>query len=88
MSEENRHSLRTPMKCQVKVTHPTIGEVTVNTRDISDSGIFLLTEDIAMPPIGTIVQGQVQGMGAEGPILKLKIVRMEPAGIGLKFINE
>jgi hypothetical protein len=85
---DKRTDHRTPMKCRVKVTHPIIGEVTVNTRDISDSGIFLLTENIEMPPIGTIVQGQVQDMGETAPILKLRIVRLEPAGIGLKFVNE
>jgi len=83
-----RHSIRTPMRVQVKVNHASIGEVIVNTRDISESGIFLLTEEIEMPPVGSIVQGQVQGMGGDGPILKLEIVRLEPAGIGLKFINE
>ena len=76
------------MKCQIKVTHADIGEILINTRDISDGGIFLLTEGEIMPPIGTIVQGQVQGMGGEAPILKLKIVRTEATGIGLKFINE
>jgi len=85
---DSRNDLRTPMKCQVKVSHDSIGEILVNTRDISDGGIFLLTEDIDMPPVGTIVQGQVQGMGMVAPILKMKIVRLEPAGIGLKFINE
>jgi len=85
---ENRIHPRTPMKCQVKVSHPSIGEVMVNTRDISDGGIFLITDDIPMPPVGSLVQGQVQGMGVGGPILKLEIVRIEPAGIGLKFINE
>jgi len=85
---DNRTDHRTPMKCQVKVAHPSIGEITVTTRDISDGGIFLLTENIQMPPVGTIVQGQVQGMGIEGPILKLEIVRLEPAGTGLKFVNK
>jgi len=85
---DNRNDLRTPMKCQVKVSHDSIGEILVNTRDISDGGIFLLTENIDMPPIGTIVQGQVQGMGMVAPIIKMQIVRLEPAGIGLKFINE
>jgi len=85
---DNRNDLRTPMKCQVKVSHDSIDDILVNTRDISDGGIFLLTENIDMPPIGTIVQGQVQGMGMVAPILKMKIVRIEPAGIGLKFINE
>ena len=86
--QDKRIDHRTPMKCQVKVSHPSIGEVLVQTRDISDGGIFLLTENITVPPIGTIVEGQVQGMEIEGPILKLEIVRMEPSGIGLKFVNK
>ena len=85
---EDRNYPRTPMKCQIKVTHTDIGEVLINTRDISDGGIFLLTDGVVMPAIGTIVQGQVQGMGGEAPMLKLEIVRAEPTGIGLKFINE
>lgn len=86
-NEDKRTNHRTPMKVQVKVSHPSIGNIIVPTRDISDGGIFLLTEDIDVPPIGTIVEGQVQGMEVEGPILKLEIVRMEPAGIGLKFVK-
>ena len=84
----NRRDLRTPIKCQVKITHDSIGDILVNTRDISDSGVFLLTENIEMPPVGTIVQGQVQGMGMTAPILKMEIVRIDPAGIGLRFINK
>lgn len=87
-NQDQRHDKRTPIRVQVKVSHPSIGSVIVQTRDISDSGIFLLTENIEVPDIGTIVEGQVQGMDIEGPILKLEIVRMEPAGIGLKFINK
>ena len=85
---DTRNDLRTPMKCQVKVSHDSIGDILVNTRDISDGGVFLLTEATNMPPVGTIVQGQVQGMGMVAPILKMQIIRIEPSGIGLKFINE
>ena len=67
--------------------HPLIGEVLVFTRDISDSGIFLLTENIDMPPVGSIVKAQVQGMGEVAPILTMEIVRLEPSGIGLKFVT-
>ncbi|TNC80942.1 MAG: PilZ domain-containing protein [Oleiphilus sp.] len=84
---EHRSSPRTPMKCQVKVSHPAIGDILVNTRDISDGGIFLLTEDIEMPPIGTILTGQVQGMPVEAPVVQLEIVRVEPAGVGLRFVT-
>lgn len=87
MSDKRKYP-RTPMKCQVKVIHPDIGEKIINTRDISDGGIFLITDVVDMPPIGSIVQGQVQGLGGEGPILKLEIVRTESTGLGLKFINE
>lgn len=76
------------MKCQVKVSHPAIGEILVNTRDISDGGVFILTEDIEMPPMGTILMGQVQGMPVEAPIVKMQIVRIEPSGVGLKFITD
>ena len=85
---DKRHDHRTPLKVQVRVSHPSIGDIVVPTRDISDGGIFLLTENIDVPPIGTIVEGQVQDMEVEGPILKLEIVRMEPSGIGLKFVNK
>ena len=86
--DDQRHDHRTPLKVQVRVSHPSIGDIIVPTRDISDGGIFLLTENIDVPPIGTIVEGQIQGMEVEGPILKLEIVRMEPSGIGLKFVNK
>ncbi len=86
MSDSRNHS-RTPMKCQVKVMHPAIGEILVNTRDISEGGIFLLTEDLEMPPIGTVLTGQVQGMPVEAPVVKMEIVRIEPAGIGLRFVT-
>lgn len=88
MPSDSRIHSRTPMKCQVKVMHPAIGEILVNTRDISEGGVFLLTEhlEIAMPPIGTILTGQVQGMPVEAPILQMEIVRTEPAGIGLRFV--
>lgn len=74
------------MKARVKVSHPSIGEIVVNTRDISDGGVFLITEDIEMPPVGTIVTGQVQGLVGDAPILKMEIVRVEPSGVGLRFV--
>lgn len=84
---ENRRYIRTPMKCQLKVWHESFGELVVTTRDISDGGVFLLTEQIEMPPVGTVLKGQVQGMAAAAPIVEMEIVRVEPAGIGLKFVT-
>lgn len=84
---EKRNGPRTPMKCQVKITHPDFGEMVANTRDISDGGIFLLTGSDEPFCLGTVLQGQVQNMGVEAPVLNLKVVRVEDDGIALKFMT-
>lgn len=85
MSENRRHP-RIPMKARVKITHPSFGELIASTRDISDGGIFLETEGHDMPPVGTVIEGQVQGLTGDAPILKMEIMRSLPEGIGLRFI--
>ena len=83
---DNRRHPRIPMKARVKITHPSFGEITATTKDISDGGIFLVTEGQEMPPIGTVIEGQVQGLTGDAPILKMEIMRSLPEGIGLRFI--
>jgi len=83
---EKRGQIRTSFSCQIKIWHDSINEVTVKTRDISDGGVFIITEPIAMPGVGEQVTGQVQGM-ADAPILKMEIVRVEPGGLGLRFLS-
>lgn len=84
----SRNHIRTSMKCRVKIWHDSFGELTVSTRDISEGGIFLLTEDIQMPPVGAVLTGQVVGLAGEAaPLVRLEIVRLEPSGVGLKFVS-
>jgi len=85
MTNQRKHQ-RTLLKCRVKVTHAEIGEIEVDSRDISDGGIFLITKDRELPPLGTILEGQVQGMMADAPIIEMEIVRVESDGIGLRFV--
>jgi hypothetical protein len=82
-----RKSERYPFTTDVKISHPDIGEKIVKTKDISDSGVFILVEPTAMPPVGDIVQGQVQGGAEDMPVVKMKIVRMDDDGLGLQFIE-
>lgn len=74
------------MTVRVKIAHPAIGEKIVKTKNISDSGLFILAEPTEMPAIGEIVIGQVQGMIDDPPSLEMEIVRTEKDGIGLQFI--
>lgn len=86
-SNQRQHQ-RTPLRCKFKIWHDSIGEVVVSTRDISDGGLFLITDEVPIPPIGSVLRGQVQGIMADAPVVVMEIVRLEPGGIGLRFISD
>lgn len=85
-TEEQRRDRRTLFACRIKISHPQLGERIVSTRDISDGGVFILLDKNEVPPIGSIVQGQVQGLTDDAPILDMEVVRIEDEGIGLRFL--
>jgi len=85
MSDKREHA-RTPMACRIKIQHESIGELMVKTRDISDGGVFVILEPDQVPPVGSVVTGQVQGMMVEAPIVEMEVVRVEPEGVGLRFL--
>jgi c-di-GMP-binding flagellar brake protein YcgR len=87
MSHEKRKYVRTAFTCRIKIISAD-NEMLVKTRDISDGGVFVVLEPDQMPPIGTIVSGQVQGLLDNAPVLKMEVVRMEPNGVGLRFLQE
>jgi hypothetical protein len=60
--------------------------VIVRTRDISLGGVYLVVEDLPMPPPGTVIEGQIQDEMEDRPIVRMEVVRVEPNGIGLKFL--
>lgn len=86
-NRDKRQYVRTPLRTTILLTHDSFGEMLVKTRDISQGGVFLVTSELSMPPVGTIIQGQVQDDYGERPVVKMEIVRVDPNGIGLKFIE-
>ena len=88
MSKEKRKHIRTPFACRIKIVHDSIGELLVKTRDISDGGVFVVLEPEQIPTVGTIVAGQVQGLIEDAPILQMEVVRVEPVGVGLRFLRD
>ena len=88
MSKEKRKHIRTPFACRIKIIHDSIGELLVKTRDISDGGVFVVLEPDQIPPVGTVVEGQVQGLMDDAPILQMEVVRVEPIGVGLRFLQD
>lgn len=85
---EQRRSIRTPLSCRIKIVHESVGELLVKTRDISDGGVFVIIDPENIPAVGTVVTGQVQGLMDEAPILAMEVVRIEPQGVGLRFLNQ
>ncbi len=88
MSEqEQRRHRRVNMNCLVQISHPSFGTKLVRAKDFSDSGIYLELQRNEIPPLGTIVKGQVQGLNGEAPRLDMEVVRADDSGIGLRFID-
>ena len=85
MSDKRKH-IRTPVNVKVKIWHDTLGSAVLTTRDVSDGGVFLITAGAPIPPVGTVLQGQVQGPVEDLPVVTMEIVRMEPEGVGLRFL--
>lgn len=85
---DKREYPRTPMACRIKIWHESLGELLVKTRDISEGGVFVVLEPDQMPPIGSHVTGQVQGLTDQAPVVRMEVVRTEPEGIGLKFLPD
>lgn len=88
MSANQRQHPRTPMKCRIKICHPSFGELVAQTRDLSDGGVYVRHEDLAALELGTRVTGQVQDMPFEAPILEMEVMRVDPDGVGLRFIRD
>jgi len=87
MSKELRQHVRTSLTSRIKLTHPDTGTIEVKTKDISDGGIYILSTINNLPPVGSQVKVQLIDTPFEAPVLDMIIVRHEPNGIGLKFLE-
>lgn len=79
---------RTSMKCRIKISHPSFGDVFGHTRDLSDGGVYVRNEALANLPVGTQVSGQVQDLPMEAPVLLMEVMRTDAEGAGLRFVQE
>ncbi|MCP1641189.1 PilZ domain-containing protein [Pseudomonas citronellolis] len=78
---------RTPMKCRIKIVHPSFGEVIGHTRDLSDGGVYVRHAALAELAPGTRVHGQVQDLPMEAPVLEMEVMRTDAEGAGLRFVD-
>jgi len=74
------------MKCRIRISHETFGDVLAQTRDLSDSGVYVRHPDLVSLRPGIIVRGQVQDLPIPAPELQMEVMRVDAEGVGLRFI--
>lgn len=86
--EKRRHS-RTAADTRLTVSHESFGAVQVDTRDISDAGVFALHGGAFRgPPPGTVLRVQVLGlMGEAARAVAAEVVRCDGEGFALRFLE-
>lgn len=91
MSANNKRvHIRNKLRAEIKLSHPQVGDLTLHTGDISESGAYILAEGNELPAVGEVVAVQVQGLGdgGSGPLVQMRVVRIDNEGIGLRFVND
>jgi hypothetical protein len=84
---KRRHE-RFPLTVEVELVDSATGKSVVQTKDLSDGGLFLRLGAKPWPSIGSVVTVRVNetGDGAAPPLLRARVVRVTAEGIGLEFL--
>lgn len=89
MSENRRHA-RMNISLKVELNHPELGAHTLQTKDMSDGGLFVYYPEPVEFQVGHTVTVQVAallGDGEEAPIVPMEIRRVCDVGLGLQFVD-
>jgi len=86
--DERRKYSRIPVRLRIKISHPSIGEKVVHTRDLSEGGLFIVVNPTDLPAAGNIVKGQILDTEVEAPTVDMKIVHVGKNGLGLEYVAE
>lgn len=84
---DKRTHQRTSLTSQLRITHASFGSIVVKTKDISEGGVFIFMENVSLPPEGSVLEGQIDDGVEDRPVVRMEVTRVEPNGIGLKFID-
>ena len=88
MSDKRKDS-RLGIKLEVEL-HSEEQELSLETRDLSQSGVFLSAQESTLPTEGSIVELRIkQALGEEEPpLVRARVVRVDNDGIALAFITD
>lgn len=86
---ERRSNNRLGIKLEVELRSEE-QEQNLQTRDLSNSGVFLEKGEHQLPPVDSIVYLRVKSQFEDGeaPLVKARVVRIDDQGIALKFLTD
>lgn len=75
---------RKPLECEIQLRHQSLGEISAETRDISESGVFVKSRHLTLA-VGDTVNAQM--IIGENPSARaqLKVVRTTTEGIAFTY---
>ncbi len=88
--DERRNNTRLSIKLEVEL-YADDQECSLQTRDLSNNGVYLEKGETNLPAEGSIVHLRVKqpmSEGEEPPLVKARIIRIDADGIALQFITE
>ena len=91
MKYDNRKHKRLALQFKVEICHPEHGKRYFVSSNLSDGGLFILTSEFFPVQIGEVVTvqlaNQIGDVDEEPPITTMKVVHINPRGVGLEFIE-
>lgn len=86
--QNQRKSPRIKASFRVELSHPELGTITSRTRDISESGAFVILNEAVTPSLHMHIHIRVIGLPTgNGDKVESEVVRVEDEGIALKFLG-
>jgi len=85
MSIENRRHERVKHVAKIRVVAHPDNVYTMEMRDFSESGLYVVAEDLSIVNLGDIVEVQTLEID-DAPIIPSKVVRIDSKGFGLEFL--
>lgn len=86
MSEKRLYK-RKLVNTRVKLFHDSFGEIESVTKDISNGGVYVITQPEHEVPVGEQLQMALLQSSEPGVIFNMKVIRHDKGGMGLMFLG-
>lgn len=85
--QERRIFARRLVNARVMLAHGSFGEIRAKTRDISDSGVFVVVQPVPKLPVGSHIKMHMLDSKLPAIAFNMKVIRTTSEGVGLMFID-